>query len=182
MMTRRTAIGAGLAFASVAWAAGLGAHGQAAPRHRDARSVDALLIDEGIQTPRHMVNFIKASRRAMPVIAIQLDAAGLAGMMRVLNDSHDIAGISSGATLFCLERIAWDHGFRLTARDQRFAKDLGEDADPRDVAAFLSLAHPSTANASPLARHYRPSRADGVLHAWIMQKSSPQFRRDCREV
>jgi hypothetical protein len=182
MVTRRTAIGAGLAFASVACAAGFGAYGQTAPRRREARSIDALLIDEGIQMPRQMVAFIKAGRRAIPVVGIQLDAAGQAGIMRVLNESQAIAGISSGATLFCLERIAWDHGFRLTERIQRFANDLGDDADPRDVAAFLSGAHPSAASSSPLARDYRPSRADGVLHAWTMQKSGPQFRQGRREV
>ena len=55
----------------------------------------------------------------MPVVEVRLDAAGQAGLMRVLDKSHGIVGISSGATLFCLERIAWDHGFRLTGRSQR---------------------------------------------------------------
>jgi hypothetical protein len=182
MVTRRTAIGAGLALASVAWAAGFDAYGATAPRPRGARSIDALLIDDSIEAPRQMARLIDASRREIPVVAIQLDAAGQAVMTRVLDESRAVAGISSGATLFCLERIAWDHGFRLTERSQRFASDLSGDADRQDMAAFLSGMQLPAGSPSPLARDYRPSRADGVLHAWTMQKSGPQFRQGRREV
>jgi hypothetical protein len=51
------------------------------------------------------------------------------------------------------------------------------------LAAFLSAAHPPTASPLPLARAYRPSRADGTLHAWVMQKSTrPQPGQAPREV
>lgn len=122
--------------------------------------------------PRQMAAFIKASSRTLPVVGIQLDAAAHAGLMRVLDKSQAIVGISSGATLFCVERIAWDHGFRLTERSQQCADDLTDDAFRRDVAAFLSRSHAPAASPSPLARAYRPSRADGTLHAWVMQKSA----------
>jgi hypothetical protein len=96
--------------------------------------------------------------------------------------SFAIVGISSGATLFCLERIGWDHGFRLTGRSRRCAGDPGGDACREDVAAFLSGVHPPAASTSLLARAYQPSRADGMLHTWIMQKSaSPQFRQGRRD-
>jgi hypothetical protein len=98
-----------------------------------------------------------------------------------LEKSQAIAGISSGATLFCLERIAWDHGFRLTGRSQRCTSDPGETC-LQDLAAFLGGTHPA-ANPPSLARAYRPSRADGLLHAWVMRKSAgPQFRQDHRDV
>ena len=182
MMTRRTAVGAGLAVAAVACAARLGAY-EAAARRGQTRSIDVLLIDETIEMPRQMAAFIEASRQRLPVLGIQLDAAAHAGLMRVLNSSRAIVGISSGATLFCLERIAWDHGFRLTGRSQRCAIDPGDDASRQDVAAFLSGAHPPATSPSLLGRAYRPSRADGMLHAWVMQKTaSPQLRQGRREV
>jgi hypothetical protein len=183
MMTRRIVLGAGLAFASVACTAGFGGYGPTARRRRDARSIDALLIDESIEMPRQMTTFIDASRRTLPVVGIQLDAAARARLMRVLDTSHAIVGISSGATLFCLERIAWDHGFRLTGRSQRCVGDAAEDACRQDVAAFLSGVHPAAASPSLLTRAYRPSRVDRTLHAWVMQKSArPQLRQVPREV
>lgn len=183
MVTRRTAIGAGLAFASMACTAGFGASGSASRRRPVVRSIDALLIDETIELPSALAAFLDASRRALAVVGIQLDAAGYAGLMRVLHKGHTLVGISCGATLFCVERIAWDHGFRLTRRSERCVSDPGDDAWRQDVAGFLSSALPPAASPSPLARAYRPSRADGTLHAWVMQKSaSPQFRQGRREV
>jgi hypothetical protein len=169
MITRRTAVGAGLAFAVVA---GVGASGPTAGRRRETRSIDALLIDATIEMPRPMAAFIKARMRTLPVVGIQLDAAAHAGLRRVLDESHAIVGISSGATLFCLERIAWDHGLRLTGRSQQCARDLDDVGCWQEVAAFLSGAHPPVASPSHLARAYRPSRVDGMLHAWTMQKSA----------
>jgi hypothetical protein len=182
MVTRRVVIAAGLTFASIACAAGIGAYGPTT-RRREARSIDALLIDETIELPRQMPAFIEATRRALPVIGIQLDAAAHAGLVGFLDRSCAIVGISSGATLFCLERIAWDHGFRLFGRSERCARDPGDDAWRHDVAAYFRGAHPPAASPLHRARAYRPSRADGILHTWIMQKTtSPQLYRDRREV
>jgi hypothetical protein len=182
MMTRRTVLGAGLALASACTVA-FGECGPSARPHRKARSVDALLIDESIEMPRPLAAFVKASGRTLPVVGIRLDAAAHAGLRHVLDTSHAIVGISLGATLFCLERIAWDHGFRLAGRSQRCASDPGEDACRQDVAAYLSGTHPLAAIPSLSTRAYRPSRADGLLHTWAMQKSaSPRLRQDRREV
>jgi hypothetical protein len=182
MVTRRTAIGAGLAFGSVTLAAGFGACGAITPRRREARLIDALLIDQNIETPAHIAALLKAAKANLPVVEIDLDAAGLVKLGRVLGGSHTIAGISSGATLFCLERISWDHGFRLTAHSQTRSRNPSADAFEQDVAAFVSGIHSATSSPSPPGHDYRPSRADGLLHAWIMQKSSPQFRPAPREV
>lgn len=171
MITRRTALGSGLAFASVACVAGSNAYAATAQRRREDRLIDALLIDENIEMPQQLAAFIEASKRTMPVFGVQLDAAAHSGLRRVLETSQAIIGISSGATLFCLERIAWDHGFRLTGRNQRCADDLGHGACRQDVAAFLSVAHRSSASPLPLVRAYRPSSVDTTLHAWTMQKS-----------
>jgi hypothetical protein len=182
MVTRRIVLGTGLTFAAVACAAGLGMYGSAARRHPDARSIDALLIDESIEMPRQLAAFIKASRRTLPVVGIQLDAAAHVRLMRLLDKSQALIGISSGATLFCLERLGWDHGFRLTGRSQQCASNLGAGGCRQDVAAFLSGAQHSAASIASLARAYRPSRADGTLHAWSMQKiDRTLLRQDRRE-
>lgn len=181
MTTRRIVLGAGLTFATMACTAGFRGYDPTAHR-REARSIDALLIDETIDMPSQVVAFITAGRHTLPVIGIRLDAAAHTGLMRVLDQSHAIIGISSGATLFCLERVAWDHGFRLTGRSQRCASDFGDDDRRPDVAAFLRGAHGSAANPATLARAYRPSRTDRTLHAWAMQKSARTHFRRGREM
>ena len=183
MVTRRTAIGAGVAFSAVTWAAGFGGRGQTAPSRREARSIDALLLDQNIEPPAHIAALLKAAKANLPVVEIDLDVAGLARLGRVLGASHTIAGIGSGATLFCLERISWDHGFRLAGRSQTRSDNPSGDVFEQDVAAFVSGIHPSAPSPSSLARDYRPSRADGTLHAWVLQKSAnSQFRLAPREV
>jgi hypothetical protein len=183
MMTRRTVLGAGLAFTAAACTTAFGADDPSAHRGREARSIDALLIDETIEMPRRMSTYIGAARQSLPVVGIQLDAASHAGLMGVLNKSQAIVGISSGATLFCLERIAWDHGFRLTERSQRCAGDPGEDTSWRDVAGLLSGVNPLVASRSPDVRTYRPSRADGTLHVWAMLKhAGPQLDHGRQDV
>ncbi len=182
MMTRRTAIGAGLAFTAAACTPAFGADGPTARRRQEARAIDALLIDGTIALPRQESKFITAGRRTVPVVEIQLDAASHGGLMGLLNKSQAIVGISSGATLFCLERIAWDHGFRLTQRSQRCAGDPGEDTGWREVAALLSGANPLVGSPSPGVRAYRPSRADGTLHLWAMLKDAgPQLDQGRQE-
>jgi len=175
MVTRRTAIGAGLAFASLACAAGGGAYGQAVRDRRAAQSIDALLIDESIAMPPQMSSFIEASRWALPVIAVRLDAPGQAGLKRLLDNSHALIGISCGATLFCLERIAWDYGFRLTGRTQRSAREPGDAAYRKEMTAWLGGAPAPAAGPSSLARAYRPSRRDGLLHSWVMHRANPRL-------
>jgi hypothetical protein len=175
-VTRRAAIGAGLAiaaaaFSSVARPAALGTHGPTA-RRRETRAIDALLIDETIDMPRPLAAIVDVSRWAPPVVGIRLDAAAHPGLMRVFAKSHALVGITCGATLFCLERIAWDHDLRLTERNEQRANDPRDDAWRRTLATYLGGAHFHEPGPSPLVRSYRPSRADGILHAWVMLKST----------
>jgi hypothetical protein len=152
-------------------------------RRREARAIDAMLIDETIEIPGQMSMLTEASRLTLPVVGIQLDAASHAGLMSVLNKSQAIVGVSSGATLFCLERMAWDHGLRLTERIQRCASDSDDASCWRDVADLLSAAHPLAASPSPVVRAYQPSRVDGTLHVWTMQRyADPQFSHGRQEI
>ena len=176
-VTRRGAIGAGLAIAAVAFAsvaspAAFGADGPAARRRRETRAIDALLIDETIEMPRPLARIIEAGQRVAPVVGIRLDAAAHAGLMRVFANSQALVGITCGATLFCLERIGWDHGLRLTERNERRASDPCDAAWQQCVAGYLGGAQLPAASLAPLVRTYRPSRADGTLHAWVMRKST----------
>ena len=178
MVSRRIVLGAGVAFSSLACTAGIGAYAPTS-RRRDAPAIDALLVDETIALPRDIAVLIMASRWNFPIVGIQLDAATPARLMCVLQESRTVAGISSGATLFCLERIAWDHGFRLLARSERRG-DPSQYA--QDVTEFLR-GTPADASSSALARTYRPSRADATLHTWVMQKKPrPKLRQSLREV
>jgi hypothetical protein len=149
MITRRSAITTGLAAASALWAGGLRASTQRPVGHEE-RSIDALLVDQNVQMSRQADALIAKFGRSLPVLAIRLDAAGHSDLMRAFSTSRTIAGISSGATLFCLERLAWDHGYRLIHRTQYLLGPLNEM--PAQECA-----------------DYRPSHVDGALHLWVMQ-------------
>jgi hypothetical protein len=170
MMTRRTVLGIGMTVASSALATGFKAY--AAPPTILPKPVDALLVDKNVQLPRPIAAYINARRRLLPVVAIDLDAAGYSGLMNVLTKSDAVAGISSGATLFCLERLAWDYGYRLTGRTPRCLSAIDEQSCSQDIAAFLTAAHSMAVRASPETRAYRPSHSDDTLHSWVMQKSA----------
>jgi hypothetical protein len=183
MMTRRTVLGAGAALTAVACAAGFPAYGGTVRHRREPRSIDALLVDETVAMPRHVAEFIRASGRTMPVVGIQLDAAGHVRLMRVLDTSRIVIGLSSGATLFCLERLGWDRGYRLTERNQWCAGEPDDAAALFEIAAFPGGTPSSGPSAALLVHDYRPSRADRALHAWVMRKSArPLARQDRGEV
>ena len=156
LMTRRSVIGTGLAALSVA--ATTGAH------RRIARQFDVLLVDSGIALPNPAAAFVEAQRKLVPVVDVQLDAAGYARVKAVLGRHQAALGISSGATLFCLERIAWDCGYRLSGHGKHSLGDMpDEPSRRRELASMLN------GQLSP-ARGYQPSQADGVLHFWSIAR------------
>lgn len=177
-MTRRTAMGTGLALLSVVGTAHVGVYGRTAA----SEGSDALLIDGGIAMPQPVTAFIEACRQATSVVEIRLDAAAYSQLKHIFSESRVITGVTSGATLFCLERIAWDHGFRLTARTQRSDCNLDSKACARAVTEFLAGAYPAAMHSLPAIGTYRPSQMDGTLHAWTMHKSArSHFSLDWRE-
>jgi hypothetical protein len=180
MITRRSVLGAGLAFASMAYSAGLRAFAHTSSRNLGPQPSDVLLLDSDIELPDQLAVFLNGRHTKSTVIPLHLDAASHAGLMRVLNDNHAIIGISSGATLFCLERLAWDHGFRMTGRTQACVSAFGDKACHGDMKAFIDGARSSAAGTTSIAQTYRPSRADGLLHAWAMQKSAGVHPRQNR--
>jgi hypothetical protein len=183
MIRRRTVLGVGLALTGFTSTNAFGAFGPTANHRQVARAIDALLIDETIEMSRLWMDSIEANRRTLPVLGIQLDAASHAELGGVLGKSQRVVGISSGATLFCVERIAWDHGFRLTARIQSGAGEPGDDTCGRDFARVLHGALPLAASPSSLMRAYRPSRMDGTLHAWTLQRTAgPQTQHGRQEL
>jgi hypothetical protein len=102
----------------------------------------------------------------------------------IFNSALMIAGISSGATLFCLERIAWDHGYRITRRSEHEFKAIAANALKND-ATVVALADAIIGNKpetfakaiAPASRAYRPSMTDDTLHAWIMQPTVTSKQR-----
>jgi hypothetical protein len=61
-----------------------------------------------------------------------------------------IAGLTTYGPLFCLERLAWDHGMRVLHRQEHDARDAARDAARDD------------------ARADTPDEPDQTLHAWII--------------
>ena len=66
MVTRRTALGAGLALASTFCIADFRELTPLVQRRRTARSFDALLFDETIPLPRTLAAFVDSHRRTLP--------------------------------------------------------------------------------------------------------------------
>lgn len=178
MITRRTSLGIGLA-ASAACVTGLGACAPSSARRSILGSIDALLVDSDVNVTGPLAALIAASRQKYPALGVKLDARNHTRLNRLMSSSQTLAGLSSGATLFCMEHMARDHGFRLTARCQQGAS---EDTCLSDVADLLRGIMPASTGMTEALQTYRPSRADNTLHAWVMQKSSPSLRLPAREI
>jgi hypothetical protein len=162
MITRRMALGTGLALAT---GVSSGAYGAMATGRRDLPEIDAFLLDRTIQMPHQLAAFLAASEPTLTVVGIDLDAVAHPGLMRILADSSTVIGVSCGATLFCLERLAWDHGLRLKQRHSWPASETRW----QDVACLLN-GNAITSHPTSMSRTYAPSRTDGVLHSWMMEK------------
>lgn len=178
MITRREVLGAGLAIASVAGAIGLysGAKVSAIGNRTGLAKVGALLLDERLGISTALVEFLHSRRPELPFLTIRLDSLTSIELKPMLSSAQMIAGISSGATLFCLERIAWDYGYRITRRSEHefvatVASSLENDATVRVLADAIIGDRPEAfaAAIAPAGHAYRPSMTDGTLHAWIMQ-------------
>lgn len=80
-----------------------------------------------------------------------------------------IAGLTTYGPLFCLERLAWDHGMRVLHRQEHDTRDAAPDNargitrdQARDAARAANLGEP-----------------DQILHAWII---APRQRPPTRSV
>lgn len=164
LVTRRSAIVGGLAAASMATGAG------AAICRKQQSPFQVLLFEEEVTLPDHLTAFAGLQARTMPVEVLRLDASGYAGINRILALNSSVLGISSGATLFCLERMGWDHGFRLMARSEHCVGNRDSEACRRELAAFLGAAEGPGARSHPSVRSYQPRRTDGAVHVWAMRK------------
>jgi hypothetical protein len=176
MLTRRAVLGLGLAVGGLACTQVWGRSAPTVGHLDELRAVDALLVDETMEMPEPLATLLGADVAGVPIVGIHLDAASHKGVMAVLQNSQTVLGFSSGATLFCLERMAWEHGFRLTERHEQCAGEPFDDACLHDLSAVLSGRHRFAADASVGVRDYRPSRVDQVIHAWVLQKKpGPNF-------
>ncbi len=169
MMTRRETLGAGLvAVAAVVSPVLAAMPASAAPGVAPLR-LDALLLDGGIALPTPVAALVEAHGPTTTIAPLRLDAAGFADVARLLRRSTVVAGISSGASLFCLERIAWDSGFRLTSHIALSATDATFDECRRELAPMLRGQVPAAGDRAAI-RHYAPSRTDGIVHLWMLHK------------
>jgi hypothetical protein len=171
MITRRVLLGSALVAASAiapAFARVPGAISRSGPA---PRTIEALLVDQTILMPRELSALIAAGRHTVPIVDLTLDAGAHNGLQQTLRESGALVGISSGATLFCVERMAWDHGHRLTARSPRSAANMASCRS--DLAAMMSGARPAATSRSAQLGAYAPSRLDGLLHVWVIERKPP---------
>ncbi len=158
MITRRVMLGSALVAAAAvgpAWAA-------LARSGLPPRTINALLIDRTIPLPRTLAALIETDRQGMPVVDLTLDAGAHSALQQTLRASGAVVGISCGATLFCVERMAWDYGHRLTARTQRSSAASGDwDGDLAAIAGGGTVSQPPA---------YAPSRSDGLIHVWMIER------------
>lgn len=176
MITRRETLGGGLAAVAAMAAPMLAATPASAAPGVDALRLDALLVDDAIHLPAAITALVEVLQPATTIVPLRLDAAGLADVARVLRRGAVVAGISSGASLFCLERIAWDSGFRLASRRAVSATGATFEDCRRELAPVLQ-GQVSTAGNLAAIRHYAPSRTDGVVHVWLLHKPARNVPR-----
>lgn len=171
MTTRREVLESGLIAAAIL-GGGSATTAIAAPSRHPLGSfsdVDALLVSESIVLPAGLRLTATGSGRTLPVIPVGLTHAQYGDLRRVLARYDAVAGLSSGAELFCIERIGWNYGMRLMQLHSREASS----GDPLGNArAAMQLLGRVESQVGPIARpaNYRPSQADGLVHAWILQK------------
>jgi hypothetical protein len=186
MLTRREVLGAALVFATVSGAIGL----NSACRVRAVKDptalpkVGAMVLDEDLAVSTTLVDFLRNRNPDLSFRTIGLDSFASIELKHLFNSAQMIAGISSGATLFCLERIAWDYGYRITRRSEhefnaKAANALENDATVVALAEKIISNKPESfaAGIAPTSRGYRPSRADDTLHVWIMQTAVTSKKR-----
>lgn len=134
MVTTREVLGAGFALASVS---------------------GALVLDVRLGIPATWVDLQRSRKPELPSLAISPDSFASIELKPILSGARMIAGISSGATWSCLERIAREFGYRMTRRSE----------------------HEFAAAIAPAGHADRPSMTDDILHAWIMQTAGTSKQR-----
>ena len=163
MTTRREVLGAGLALASMPVTAGLRSAFPAA-----AALPDAIVLDEALDISAPLAELLGRRKPALPLLSLRLDSFASIQLRQLFAGGWTIAGLSSGATLFCLERIAWDHGYRLSRHSER-ASTFNADMPALADAIMGSEPDRFAATISRVSHAYRPSMTDGAVHAWMMQ-------------
>jgi hypothetical protein len=133
-----------------------------------ASSPPLLLIDETVTLPDRLAAFVADWRRLQPVSPLSLDASGYNALRRTMAEYSQIIGIGSGATLFCVERIAWDCGLRIAWRSQHGCNQAGDSAGIRELAAALDGACPAPTGQLAALATLQPAHGDGTLHIWTL--------------
>ncbi|NMN04590.1 MULTISPECIES: hypothetical protein [unclassified Novosphingobium] len=168
--TRRAMLGGALALAG---GAGLGAGAQARVAWRP---IDAVVIDGRAPLPRELSGRLAAAPAS--VLQFTPDVTGYAAMARMFADSQAVSGVTSGATLFCLEQIAADHGFRLTGHACHAADD---PACSRALGTALGAIAPAAPAMQAGRATYNRSCEAGRLHVWTMHKRAGAPLRAARQ-
>jgi hypothetical protein len=138
MASRRAVLKGSLAAAAAAavWRNGLAQ----TPRRRE-HGPDHLVLDRGSPLSPMFEDHARAA--AIPTFATEGDITAL--WFEVLDplwrqEHSTVAGITSPEAIFCLERLAWDHGMRMVFRADEVANASGTELRLRARPAALDHA------------------------------------------
>lgn len=88
-----------------------------------------------------------------------------------------LAGLTARGALFCLERLAWDHGMRVVYHG-RHAAPWTDGALPERVAEAMARARLEETSPRGPSEAAMPAASDddAVLHSWIIAPARPSAR------
>ncbi len=179
MVSRRRFIESGVAGSLVGAFATWGSPVRAAREiHTSARTpLHAVIFDERFADAVRFGQ--QAARLGLPVRGLRGDVtdywyAELHPLWK--RQARPLAGLTAYAALFCLERLAWDHGMRVVYRGEHTPLAGGE-ADridwPAQIASLIALTEArSTWSGLPPLRRAAETRVltagEQPLHSWVI--------------
>ena len=174
MLTRREVLTAGALFGSLVPLTTLALFDDAkseATSFADTMAlppISALLTDYEVDESSRCAQDLRTQLQGITILPATLDAKFYGELNMLFRSHRSIGGITTGAALFCLERIAWDHGLRLAWRRSFTLAATGHDALPFPMLARSFTGDSRALTPSNPIRGYRNSRSDRLIHAWIL--------------
>ena len=130
--------------------------------------ISAFLMDDEVEASARFAKVLRVKLQGVTVLPATLDSKFYSELNVLLSSHRLIGGITTGAALFCLERIAWNRGLRLVWRRNFLHEATGHSTIPFAVLTRSFSGDSQALTPSNPIRSYRPSRSDQLVHAWIL--------------
>jgi hypothetical protein len=174
MVTRREILTAGAIFGSllpittVAFFDDANSQATSSQHTISSAPISAFLMDDEVEESARFAKALRTKLQRIIVLPATLDSKFYSELNVLFSSRHLIGGITTGAALFCLERIAWNRGLRLVWR-----RNFSREATGQGTIPFAMLARSLSGDSRALTpsnpiRSYRPSRSEQLVHAWIL--------------